>query len=550
MSTRLLSSLLLLLLAACSSPSEDQVFVNGIIWTGNTDKPSAEGMLVQDGRILLMGSSDDVVAAAPESAEVVDLEGAFVLPGFIDNHTHFLSGGLTLASVDLRDAASPEEFSARMADFAPGVPEGRWIEGGDWDHEMWGGELPDRSWIDDSTPDNPVFVSRLDGHMGLANSLALELAGVTADTPDPDGGTIVRRRDGTPTGVLKDAAMGLVWNVVPEKSLDERLDMFRRGQTHALSKGVTQIHDVGSYGGWADLETYSAAHDAGELDLRIYSLVALGTWERLQQRVDEMGRGDDQLRWGGLKGMVDGSLGSTTALFYDPYLDEPGTSGLLVNDTSAIHQQILAADAAGLHLAVHAIGDKANDWLLDVFAEAEAANGERDRRWRIEHAQHLTRVAIDRFDDLGVVPSMQPYHAIDDGRWAVNRIGEERILTTYAFRSLLDADAPLTFGSDWTVAPIDPLLGIYAAVTRRTIDDANPDGWVPQEKITVEEALTAYTISNARAGFWDADTGSLEAGKQADFVVLSDNLLTIDPESIPDVRVLRTVIGGRTVYTP
>ena len=544
-----LSLVLLVLITACSSSEADRIFINGTIWTGNPDQPAAGALAVTDGRLVAVGNEQDVRAFQGDDTEVIDLEGAFVAPGFIDNHTHFLSGGLGLASVDLRDAATPEEFSARMAAFAPNVPEGRWIEGGDWDHEMWGGQLPDRSWIDESTRNHPVFVSRLDGHMGLANSRALELAGITAETPDPDGGTIVRRPDGSPTGVVKDAAMDLVWAAIPAKSLEERMDMFHRAQQHALSRGVTQIHDVGSYGGWTDLETYEAAHLAGEQDLRIYSLVALQTWERLAERMNTMGRGDERLRWGGLKGMVDGSLGSTTALFYDPYLDEPGTSGLLVNDTSAIHQQILDADAAGLHLAIHGIGDAANDWILDVFAEAETANGPADRRWRIEHAQHLSHEAIDRFSDLGVVPSMQPYHAIDDGRWAVNRIGEERIKTTYAFRSLLDAGAQLTFGSDWTVAPIDPLLGIYGAVTRRTIDGANPDGWVPEEKISVEEALTAYTISNARAGFWDADTGSLEEGKWADFVVLSDNLLTLDPKAIPQTDVLMTIIGGNTVYT-
>ena len=549
MYSRILIASLLLFLGACTTPDADRIYVNGTFWTGNPDQPSAEAMAVADGRILSVGTENEVRSHAGSTTEVVDLDGAFVVPGFIDNHTHFLSGGLGLASVDLRDASSPAMFSERMAAFAPTIPAGRWIEGGDWDHEAWGGQLPDRSWIDEGTPENPVFVSRLDGHMALANTLALEQAGITADTPDPDGGTIVRRADGTPTGVLKDAAMDLVWAVIPPKSVDERLDMLRRGQEHALAQGVTQIHDVGSYGGWRDLEAFEAAHEAGELDLRVYSLVAISTWQRMADRVAEMGRGDERLRWGGLKGMVDGSLGSTTALFYEPYLDEPGTSGLLVNDTTKLHKDILAADSAGLHLAVHAIGDKANDWLMDVFAEAEAANGPRDRRWRIEHAQHLTRKAIDRFDDLGVVPSMQPYHAIDDGRWAVNRIGEERIKTTYAFRSLLDAGAPLTFGSDWTVAPIQPLLGIYAAVTRRTIDGANPGGWVPEEKITVEEALTAYTISNARAGFWDASTGSLEAGKWADFVILSDNLLSMDPVGIQDVHVLQTVIGGETVYS-
>lgn len=538
-----------LFMAGCSSSDADRIYVNAQLWTANAQAPTAEAMATLDGRILAIGSEAEIRALAGSETEVVDLNGAFVVPGFIDNHTHFLSGGMTLASVDLRSAATPEAFSQAMADFATDLPADRWIEGGDWDHEAWGGELPDRSWIDASTPDNPVFVNRLDGHMALANTKALELAGVTSDTPDPDGGTIVRRKDGSPTGVLKDAAMDLVWAVMPAKSLDERLEMLFRAQEHALSKGVTQIHDVGSFGGWPDLEAFEAAHRGGDLDLRVYSLVALSTWQRMAERVDSLGRGDERLWWGGLKGMVDGSLGSTTALFYEPYLDEPDTRGLLVNDTTAIRHYVMDADAAGLHLAVHAIGDRANDWILDVFAAAAEANGPRDRRFRIEHAQHLTRNAIDRFQAMDVVPSMQPYHAIDDGRWAVNRIGEERIKTTYAFRSLLDAGAGLTFGSDWTVAPIDPLLGIYAAVTRRTIDGANPGGWVPEEIITVEEALTAYTISNARAGFREQETGSLEAGKWADFVVLSENLLTIDPVQIPETLVLQTVIGGEPVFT-
>lgn len=537
-----------LLFGACSAPEADRIYVNATFWTANPDAPAAEAMAVTDGRISAVGTDADIRSLAGPATEIVDLGGAFVVPGFIDNHTHFLSGGMTLASVDLRSAATPEAFSQAMASFSADLPEGRWIEGGDWDHEAWGGELPDRSWIDASTEDNPVFVTRLDGHMALANTKALELAGITADTPDPDGGTIVRRRDGSPTGVLKDAAMDLVWAVMPAKSLDERLEMLERAQAHALSKGVTQIHDVGSFGGWPDLEAFEAARASGALDLRVYSLVALSTWQRMADRVDSLGRGDERLRWGGLKGMVDGSLGSTTALFYDPYVDEPDTRGLLVNDTTAIRQYVMDADAAGLHLAVHAIGDRANDWILDVFASAVEANGPRDRRFRIEHAQHLTREAISRFRSMDVVPSMQPYHAIDDGRWAVNRIGEERIKTTYPFRSLLDAGAPLTFGSDWTVAPIDPLLGIYAAVTRRTIDGANPGGWVPEEIITVEEALTAYTISNARAGFREHDTGSLEVGKWADFVVLSENLLSMDPVRIPETIVLQTIIGGEPVF--
>ena len=542
------------LAAACQNrPAPDRIFTNGTIWTGTTPAnalfPTA--IAVRNDRIIALGTDEDVSDLADQSTERIDLQGLFVVPGFIDNHTHFLSGGRQLASVDLRSADSRAEFTRRMQEFARTQPEGRWIQGGDWDHEAWGGELPHRSWIDDVTSENPVFVSRLDGHMALANSVALDLAGIDSSTPDPEGGTIVRDPGtGEPTGVLKDEAMALIYPFIPEATLDERLEMLERAQQHALSRGVTQIHDVGSFGGWRDLEAFRAAHADGDLKLRVYSIVPLSSWQRLDSFVTDNGTGDDQLWWGGLKGFVDGSLGSTTAWFYDPYLDEPGSAGLLVTDTTALSGDIIAADSAGLQLAIHAIGDRANDWLMDRFEQAAERNGgtTAERRFRVEHAQHLTPSLIDRFAENGVIASMQPYHAIDDGRWAEKRIGPERIKTTYAFNDLLEAGAHLTFGSDWTVAPIDPLLGIHAAVTRRTIDGANPGGWVPEQKISVGQALRAYTASNAYAAFKEADFGTIEPGKYADFVVLSANLLEIDPADIPDVQVFRTVIGGVDRY--
>ena len=543
--------LLILLLAARSgwAQAPDVIYTNARIWTGTPAAPWAEALAVRDGVLQAVGSLGDVESRLGSTTRVVDLEGRLVVPGFIDNHTHFLTGGFQLARVDLRDAGSPAEFARRIGAYADALPEGRWITGGDWDHERWGGALPRREWIDSVTTVHPVFVNRLDGHMALANSKALAMAGITAETPDPEGGTIVRDPDtGTPTGVLKDEAMGLVYAVMPaptEAELDEALE---RATDHALSLGVTQVHDVGSFGGWTDLATFRRARAADRLRLRVYAFVPISTWSRLDTYVKQHGLGDDRLHWGGLKGFVDGSLGSTTAWFYAPYADAPETTGLMVTDTTALRTWILEADAAGLHLAIHAIGDRANDWLLDRFAEAKAQNGPRDRRFRIEHAQHLTQEAIDRLARQDVIPSMQPYHAIDDGRWAEKRIGPERIQTTYAFRSLLDAGARLTFGSDWTVAPLNPLLGIYAAVTRRTLDGAHPDGWVPEQKITVEEALRAYTSANAYAGFQEERLGTLEPGKYADFVVLSENLFEIEPVDIPSVRVLRTVVGGREVY--
>jgi predicted amidohydrolase YtcJ len=433
----------------------------------------------------------EVEALMGEETEVVQLRGRMVVPGFVDSHTHFIPGGFQLSSVDLRDAGSPEEFGRRIGAFAQTVEPGVWITGGDWDHEMWGGELPRREWIDASTPSHPVLVSRLDGHMALANSLALELAGVNGSTPVPPGGEMVLDPgSGDPTGVLKDEAMGLVSRAMPDPSEEELDRALDSAIEHALSLGVTQVHHMGT---WADLETFRRARAEGRLRMRVYSVVPIDTWERLRDFVVENGRGDHRLWWGGLKGFVDGSLGSTTAWFYDPYSDDPSTSGLLLTDTVSLRNWILAGDEAGLHLVVHAIGDQANDWLE-------------------------------------------------------KRIGPARLPTTYAFRSLLDSGAPLAFGSDWTVAPLDVRLGIYAALTRRTTDDANPGGWVPEERITLEEALQAYTWGSARAGFMEDRVGRVTPGMYADLVVLSQDLFQVDPVEIPSVQVEMTLVEGEIVY--
>ncbi len=538
------------LLASCAERSgmeADLILSGGMIWYGSA-APLEEGataIAIAGGKVLAVGSDAEVEAFAAPSTERIDLAGRRVVPGFMDSHTHFVTGGFELAGVQLRDATTPEEVARRIGEFAARHPD-KWVSGGQWDHEQWGGELPRRDWIDSLSPNTPVFVNRLDGHMGLANGRALELAGITAETPDPPGGTIVRYPDGRPTGILKDDAMALVYEVMPPPSEEERDRALQAAIEHTVARGVTMITDMGS---WEDLETYRRARARGELPIRVYSVVPLASWERLAEFVGREGRGDHRLFWGGLKGFVDGSLGSTTAWFYEPYDDEPESSGLVViDDMAEFKGWIESADAAGFHVVIHAIGDRANDWLLDAYAEAAAANGPRDRRFRIEHAQHLTRAAIDRIAQNGVVPAMQPYHAIDDGRWAGKRIGPERVKTTYAFRSLLDAGAELSFGSDWTVAPIDPLLGIYAAVTRRTIDGANPDGWVPEEKISVAEAVTAYTAGSAYASFLDEVLGELAPGKYADLVVLSDDIFTIDPAEMENVAVDLTMVEGQVVY--
>ena len=525
----------------------DVVLLNGVVWTGTPGAPMAEAVAIRDGAIRAVGTTAQIERYRNDDTQVIDLGGRLLIPSFGDAHTHFVSGGFQLASVNLRGARSRAEFTRTLGDYAETRPEGSWITGGDWDHELWpGAPLPDRSWIDGVTGDHFVFVSRLDGHMALANTRALELAGIDANTPNPPGGEIVRDARGRATGVLKDAAMDLVFALVPDAGEAARDEALMRAQQHALSLGVTMVHDMGY--DWTGLEAFVRAHRDGRLRMRVYAVVPIASWARLSSYVGRNGRGDAMLQWGGLKGFVDGSLGSTTAWFYEPYLDAPGTVGLMVTDTSALRASIIGADAAGLHVMVHAIGDRANDWLLDVYAEAESRNGPRDRRFRIEHAQHLTREAIGRMGSMGVIPSMQPYHAADDGRWAEKRIGAERIRTTYAFRDLIDAGARPAFGSDWTVAPLDPLAGIRAAVTRETIDGANPNGWVPEQKITVEEALVAYTSGVAYAGFLEGRLGRIGEGMAADMVVLSDNILGDDPAALERARVDLTIVNGAVVY--
>ncbi len=545
--------LAVLLIAGCGRPPDTgdaaataSLAITGArIWTGDPDRPWASALAVQGDTLVAVGDDTDVVPLIGARTRRLDAAGGLVVPGFVDGHVHFLWGGDGLASVQLRDAPSPEVFTDRIAAFAAELEPGEWILNGTWDHENWGGELPARDWIDAVTPENPVWITRLDGHMALANSRALAIAGVTADTEDVNGGTIVRNADGTPTGVLKDNAMDLVARAVPAPSPAQLDRMLEAAMTHVAAQGVTTVHDMADFD---SLATYRRAHARSALRTRIRSFVPLASWQRLAEDVDANGRGDAWLATGGLKGFMDGSLGSHTAAFFEPFTDAPEDRGLLVNDPAEVEAWVRAADARGLQVAVHAIGDRAISLLLDIYQRVAAEHGPRDRRFRIEHAQHIHPDDVARFADLDVIPSMQPYHAIDDGRWADKVIGPERARTTYAFASLLDAGAGVAFGSDWPVAPPTPLEGIYGAVTRRTLDGAHPEGWVPAQKITVEQALEAYTAGAARATFDEDRLGSLEPGKLADFVVLDRDITRIAPEDIRHARVLTTVVGGDVVF--
>ena len=519
--------------------------VNAKVWTSDVRRRWADAVFADGERIAVVGSSAEVMKRVKPDTRVIDARGKLVVPGFIDAHIHFLAGGLGLSSVVLRDAATPGEFARRIAQFAATKPAGTWIRNGDWDHELWGGELPTRAWIDADTPDHPVWVNRLDGHMSLANGIALRAAGITRDTPEIRGGTIVRDANGEPTGILKDNAQILINQVAPppgDRDFDDALDAAMR---FVASHGVTSVHHMGT---WDDLAVFERAHRAARLRTRLYAAVQLDTWERLRDSVAVNGRGDDWLRIGALKGFVDGSLGSHTSAMLEPFADAPNDRGLFVNTPRDLYCWTKSADAAGLQIIVHAIGDQAIRTQLDIYERVIAENGPRDRRFRIEHAQHLSAPDLARFAPLDVVVSAQPYHAIDDGRWAERVIGPERAKLTYAFRSLLDAKARMAFGSDWFVAPPTPLEGIYAAVTRRTLDGKNPDGWIPEQRISVEEALRAYTRDAAFASFEENEKGVLSPGKLADFAIIDRDITRIPPTEIADARVVMTAVGGRIVH--
>ncbi len=521
------------------------VIENGVVWTGEPDKPWAEAVALSGDRIAAVGSRSEIRSRMTSQTTVIDARGGMVVPGLIDSHVHFLAGGMNLASVQLRDARTPAEFISRIKAFAATVPTGTWITGGDWDHQNWGGELPQRSWIDSVTPNNPVWINRLDGHMALANSAAMRAARVPMSGGDVAGGTITRDASGQPSGIFKDNAQELIDPAVPDPDpamLDRALDA---AMTYANERGVTSVDHMGT---WSDLAVFERAHRAGTLRTRIYAAVPLSTWARLRDTVAARGHGDSWLRIGALKGFVDGSLGSHTTAMMRPFTDAPGDSGLLVNTPENLYSWTSNADKVNLHVIVHAIGDRAINLQLGIFERVERENGARDRRFRIEHAQHIAPEDIARFGRMGVIPSMQPYHAIDDGRWAEKVIGSERAKTTYAFRTLRDTRARLAFGSDWPVAPATPLEGIYAAVTRRTLDGKHPGGWIPEQKITVEDGLRAYTTGGAYASFEEGEKGSLAPGKLADVVIIDHDLTKIAPEAIHDAKINYTIVGGRVVY--
>ena len=551
----LLLAFLLLAIAAHAQtkPAADLIITNAKIYTVDPARPSADAVAILGDRIVAVGSNPEIETWHGPKTRVLDADGKLLLPGFNDAHVHFVPGGQQLDSIDLNDATSAQEFANRIAARARNTPKGEWITGGDWDETKWTpAALPTKQLIDPVTPNTPVFVSRYDGHMALANSVVLKMAGITAATPDPPGGAIVRDAKGNPTGALKDAAMDLVNKVMPPLSHEQRMHAVQRALGHARSLGVTSVQDMNPE--YDDIAVYSELAQRGELTTRIYAapLITQGVDDQTKIGIRHS-FGSSYLRIGAVKAYADGSLGSATAYFFEPFNDQPGNRGLLSDEMhppELMHDRMMKADAAGLQICTHAIGDAGISAILDIYTDVLKTHGPADRRWRIEHAQHMAAKDFDRFAKLNVIASVQPYHAIDDGRWAEGRIGHDRASRTYAFRTFLNHGVRLALGTDWNVAPLNPMLTIYAAVTRATLDGKNRDGWFPEQKLTVAEAVQAYTMGSAYAEFQDADKGSITPGKLADMVILSHDIFTIDPAAIKDVKVLKTIVGGKLVWEP
>ncbi|KAL1815657.1 hypothetical protein ACET3Z_018231 [Daucus carota] len=533
----------------------DLLVMNGTIYTSDSSLPFADSMAVRNGRILGIGDYSSVQALAGYGTEYINLQGRIVVPGFIDSHVHFLSGGLQMARVELRKANTKEKFVEIVKAAAKNMEHGSWILGGGWNNDFWGGELPMATWIDDITENNPVWLSRMDGHMGLANSLALEIAGVTKNIEDPIGGTVVRNTGGEPTGLLIDSAMKLVLSCIPEVSKDDRRKALERASNLALMRGVTTVVDFGRYFPgtsvelpWEDLtDVYRWADIYGKMKIRVCLFFPMRTWQRLVDLIGQTGRKLSQwIYLGGVKDFSDGSLGSSSALFYKAYAEEPHNYGLQVTNIDDLLNSTISSDKFNLQVAIHAIGDRANGMILDMYTSVVATNGMRDRRFRIEHAQHLAPGAAAKFGQHHIVASVQPDHLLDDAESAIKKLGLERAQEgSYMFKSLLNSDAVLAFGSDWPVADINPLSSIKTAMER--IPPGWENGWITTERISLPEALNASTILAAKACFLDKDVGSLSTGKMADFVVLmNDSWEGFAEHGYGSIAA--TYVGGRQAY--
>ncbi|MCL6481867.1 MAG: amidohydrolase [Firmicutes bacterium] len=556
-------------------PVADLVLLGGRVWTLEPSRTEATAVAIRGNRILRVGSHGDVQGLIRSGhTQVLNLKGALVLPGFIDNHVHFAQAGRLLLGLNLLDVNEPSEFRKRVQEAAQRLPAGAWLVGGDWGaYAQWalgsaGADaqqraapfLPTKDLIDPVTGDHPALISRFDQQLFLANSLALKAAKITRDTPDPEGGEILRDAQGNPNGLLRGTAVELVRRVIPPPSYAQRRREALRALEEARRWGVTGLHD--NVANFEQLELLRELQRSGELTARVWARMWLSEWEAVRDYIQRHnlpavpgGWADGLVRLGGLKAWVDGIMGNSTALFFEPYQHQPGNRGRLrevMFPEGNLYRLMKGADAAGFTLTVHAIGDAANRILLETYERVLRENPPRQRRHRIVHAQVVHPDDLPRLGRLKLIAEVQPYHCIDDMRWMEERIGA-RARWAYAFRSLAQHGAVLSFGSDWpgtnaSYYPINPLLGIYAAVTRQTLKGEPADGWYPQERIPLEDAVRSFTVNNAWATFEENDRGTIQRGKLADLVVLDRDIRTRPPKEWLETQVLYTIFDGRIVY--
>ena len=529
--------------------AEMTLYRNGRIYTNDPTDPWAVAMLARGEEIIAVGDEAEVGALAEKGTKVVDLEKHFVMPGFNDAHVHLGGAGEDWLAVRLFGAASVAELQKRVAAAVAGHKEGEWITGSGWDHTLWPEKkFPNRQQLDEISPKNPLLLTHVSGHVAVVNSLALNLAGITRDTGSPSGGEIEKDGNGEPTGMLKEgAAMRLVENKIPPRTEEQRRHGIELALADVARNGVTSLQDNSS---WEDFLTYRALNKDGKLTARITEWLPFpAPLEKLEQMRREGGTSDPWLRTGALKMVTDGALGSRTAAMLAPYSDDAKTSGIMTIEPEKLTALAIERDQAGFQLNFHAIGDRANRIALDALEAAAKANGPRDRRDRIEHAQVVAPAEFQRFARLQVIASMQPSHETTDMRWAEQRVGPERARGAYAWATMQKFGVRLAFGTDYDVEPISPFRGLHACVTRELPDGGPPGGWEPQEKISLADCVRAYTSGSAYAEFMEGKKGELKPGEFADFIVLSDDLTKIVPREYTKIKVLRTVVGGRTVYT-
>ena len=526
-------------------------YTHGRIYTNDPEQPWAEAMAVSEGRITCIGKTAHVLldcGGGQEGVETVNLKGQFVMPGFNDAHVHLGGAGADELAVPLTGVPSAEEMAKRVAAAVSQHKEGEWITGGGWDHTLWAEKrFPNRQQLDAVAPKNPVILTHISGHVAVANSLALKSAEIDKTTPNPPGGEIEHDALGEPTGMLKEyAAMSLVKVRIPDPTAEQRRKGIELVLQNVAKNGVTSVQDFSE---WADFQTYQQLKEDGKLTVRITEWLPFNaSLDDLQNMRAQGGTKDPWLKTGALKAFTDGALGSRTAAMLEPYSDDPNTSGILTNDPEKLTSMAIQRDKAGFQLAFHAIGDRANRISLDVFEAVAKADGKRDRRDRIEHAQVVAPMDFARFAELHVIASMQPSHQTTDMRWAEDRIGRERIVGAYAWATMLKNKVPLALGTDYNVEPISPFRGLYACVTRERPDGGPKNGWEPQEKISLADCIHAYTSGSAYAEFEEGKKGELKPGEYADFIILSNDLTKVPAAQFTKTRVLRTVVGGRTVY--